>query len=145
MRSAPKPWTKYFLVYWAIAAILLYLSWNVIPQRFFDVMGFYMASTFVVVIIVIFREQRYFMKYLKNTYLKKWEEVTSVPSLGMGPGGRNSFRVIGFVYSDDNYDDPILMGLKNNFKKIIPWALVVPVSHVGLMLFLVYVGVLHKA
>ena len=144
MRSIPRPWTKYFLGYWMVAAVALYISWAVFREHFFSVMGFYLASVFAAVIIVVFREQRNFMKYLKDKHLKKWEEISTFPFLGGGPGGRNSLRALGFVYGKENLNDPVVECLKRNFKNILPWALFVPISHVGLMLFLVFVGVLHK-
>ena len=96
MKNAPKPWSYFFLVYWAIAAIYLYRSWTSDPKQFFDAFGFYLVSTFMGAIIVVLREQRNLMGYVKKTYLKKWEELTTVPIFGMGPGGVNSFRALNF-------------------------------------------------
>ena len=145
MSNTQEPWTKYFLVYWVIATIVLCLSWIMFREHFLSVMGLYMATTFAAMLIVVFREQRNLMRYLKRSHIKKWEEVTTFPLFGgSSPGGRNSFRVLGFVYGDDDLNDPMIKCLKHNFRKISPWTLIVPIAHVGLIFFLVFVGVLHR-
>jgi len=66
------------------------------------------------------------MNYIKENHFEKWEDLTSLPF--MGSGNANGFKAIKFVFLSDNFQDEILLKLKNNHKKLIILAIVAFIS-----------------
>jgi hypothetical protein len=66
-------------------------------------------------------------QYLKTHHYKKWEELTYVP--GFGPGGRNGFRSLPWLYSADDLSDPAVAALKTEHRAFVRFVLTVFFSY----------------
>lgn len=60
--------------------------------------------------------QHRLMSYLEEKHHERWCYLTSVPSLGIGPGGINGFRGVPYVFSVQDNEDPNVAELKHRVK-----------------------------
>jgi hypothetical protein len=89
----------------------------------FAMFMWYIAPTWITVMVLNLYEGRRLMHYLERNHREKWKELTYIP--GFGPGGHNSFRTLPFIYSKDDLGDPVLKDLKMNYRRFIKFVLTV--------------------
>ena len=100
---------------------------GVASEQRFNLAITYMLGTWVPVMILNFIEGRRLMEYLKTHHHQKWQELTYVP--GFGPGGRNGFRVMRWLYSADDLSDPAVTVLKAELRAFIRFVFTVFFSY----------------
>ena len=129
--------SNFYWKLWGIAVLVLVLTKVVAGKELdenslFILFSSYMVPVWLWVMYLNYRKGHDLMSYLKEHHRKKWEEITYIPFFG--PGGFNSFKSLPFIYSSDNLSDDNVKELKNRYRKLINFALVVFVSTVPLFL-----------
>jgi hypothetical protein len=117
----------YWFVWLIIVFLLLTLRFSVFRNPsdsvIFSLFTFYAIPTWIAVIIINGYSGHCLMSYLKRNHRAKWDEITYVPLFGSG--GRNSFRSLAFIYSEDDLDDRMVHILKKNYRSFVKLALTI--------------------
>jgi hypothetical protein len=112
-------WFAWGVIVVLVTTGILLIRW-LIPGSARSIAGYlipvYMLATWLPIMVIDFIEGRRLMEYLKKCHFEKWKDLTYVP--GFGSGGTNSFRALGFVYSEDNLSDPHVRFLKHNYRRV---------------------------
>jgi hypothetical protein len=83
----------------------------------------YAAATWLPLMLINVIESHQMMAYLRAHHHEKWRELTYVPFIG--PGGRNNFRTLPWLLSDDDLGDPALAVKKSAIRRLLALVLTV--------------------
>ncbi len=86
------------------------------------------AMMIVIISIILFIYNVMLLSYLKKRRIKRWEQLTTIGS--MGPGLSNLFRWFPYVYNEIDADDHVVL----NYKKRIRFFLFILMSSLGILL-----------
>ena len=115
---------KYWLI-WALSlgcvAIAKYITNESISLFFL-----YATPIGIWVMYLNFRKGRNLTAYLKQHHKIEWEHLTSNST--WGTEGAHSARLLSLVFSTDNLNDPEVSRLKENYKDIMLFVIVVFIS-----------------
>lgn len=100
-------------------------------QRLFGLATAYWISTWLPIMALNFFEGRRMTEYLSIHHHQQWELVSY--SSFMGIAGRNGFRELRWLYSQDDFGDPVVASMKKNRRRFIRWVLTVFFSYFVMM------------
>jgi hypothetical protein len=84
-----------------------------------------------------FYEGHRLMSYLQQQHPETWKWITTIPVFGAR--GINSFRTLGFLFSADDCNDPVVHWLKGNYKRFLAFVLLVFFSYVVIFTITVFI------
>ena len=96
----------------------------------------YMLGTWLPVMALNVYEGHRLMSYLREHHEAKWEELTYIP--GFGPGGRNGFRSLPWLYSADTLGDPQVALRKREHRSFIAFVLTIFCTYPIVVLMLAF-------
>lgn len=73
-------------------------------------------------------EGRRLSSYMRSCHAQHWDRLNYIPLFGCV--GHNGFRVIPWLYSTEDFGDPVVAALKADYRRFIRWAVTVFFSHV---------------
>jgi hypothetical protein len=125
----------YWYAWLGIAAVALVLRFTVFlgagEQRLFGLATAYFVSTWLLVMVLNLIEWRRLTAYVRTHHPHQWEQIGCISILGIA--GRNGFREIRWLYSQDDFGDPIVANLKIEQRRFIRWVLTVFFSYIVMM------------
>lgn len=74
---------------------------------------FFMLVSGIALMFINFYESHRLTSYIKENYPDKWKQMNQVPVLGTG---QNGFKLLKFLNSPENFGDPTVAWLKQNYK-----------------------------
>ena len=110
-----KIWILWLLFMLSVRFLLLLLIGKKSDEAWDNPFAIYLTGSWILAVVLHYTEARRLMNYLKENHNDKWKELTYVPGLGFGK--INSFNSVPFLFSKENYSDPMVDELKNNYKK----------------------------
>jgi len=139
MRITTFQQTSHIRAYWyawlGIAAVALVLRFTVFlgasEQRLFGLATAYMISTWLPIIALNLVEGHRLTAYLRIHHPQQWEQISYISFLGFA--GRNGFRETRWLYSQDDFGDPVVASMKKERRRFIRWVLTVFFSYIVMM------------
>lgn len=128
----------YYCILWIVASIAFFwikVNMKIVTEEELADWGavYFVFSGGLGFICNIFEGSRLY-DYLKKYHNHKWIQLTTVWG---HPGGTNSFRELGFIFSRDYLNDPIVLKLKNQQKQVLLFEIIAffstPVVLVGVL------------
>src|SRR5579859_4788003 len=126
-------------LYWSIwmalvavaFAVRFTLFWGASEQQLFALATVYALGTWLPIMALNFIEGRRLTLYLRSRHHHQWEQLNYVPFLGCV--GHNGFRMLRWLYSKEDFGDPIVMTLKADHRRFIRFVLTVFLSYIVIM------------
>jgi len=126
-------------IYWyawlSVATVALVLRFTVFlgasEQWLFGLATAYALSTWLPITALNIVEGRRLTSYLKSYHPRQWEQIVCIPFLGCA--GHNGFRLVRWLYSKDDFGDPVVAGIKTEYRRFIRWVLTVFFSYIIMM------------
>ncbi|HXR08619.1 MAG TPA: hypothetical protein VN765_14885 [Candidatus Acidoferrum sp.] len=139
MKSTTVQQTSHIRAYWyawlGIAAVALVLRFTVFlgasEQRLFGLATAYGISTWLPIMALNFFEGRRLTEYLRIHHPHQWEPISHISFMGVA--GRYGFRETRWLYSQDDFGDPVVASMKKDRRRFIRWALTVFFSYIVIM------------
>jgi hypothetical protein len=125
----------YWYVWAAFVGVTLALRFTVFSgaseQRLFQLATAYAVGTWLPIMALNFIEGRRLASYLKSCHYQQWEQLSYIPFLGFV--GHNGFRMVRWLYSKDDFGDPVLASMKREHRRFLRWVFIVFFSYVIIM------------
>jgi hypothetical protein len=97
-----------------------------LPHRFSYLAVSYALITWLPLMVLHYIDGRRLVSHLKTYHHQHWEYLTW--AFG-APGGRNSFRMLPWLFSTEDYADATLARLKSGYRRLLLFTLVVFLSY----------------
>jgi hypothetical protein len=125
----------YWYVWMALVAVAFALRFTVFfgarEQRLFGLATAYALGPWLPITALNFVEWHRLASYLKSHHNPQWEQLNCIPLLGCV--GHNGFRMIRWLYSKDDFGDPVVASMKAEHRQFIRWVLTVFFSYIFIM------------
>jgi len=126
-------------LYWSIwialvavaFALRFTLFWGASEQRRFALATGYGLGTWLPIMALNLIEGRNLTLTLRSRHYREWEQLNYVPFLGCV--GHNGFRMLRWLYSKEDFGDPIVVSLKAEHRSFIRFVLTVFLSYIVIM------------
>jgi hypothetical protein len=115
-----------WIAWLVIVGFVLLLRFTV-PHHFSYLAVTYAVSTWLPIMVLHYIDGRRLLSHLKMHHHQHWEYLTW--AFG-APGGRNSFRMLPWLFSTEDYGDATLARLKSAHRQLLLFTLVVFLSYV---------------
>ena len=119
----PETKRKSLIVYWlvwlvaflvALGSIVTIEIYHILPNGIVEYIFItYFGLCMIFLLISNYIDGKSPMDYLYENHLEDWKQLTTVP--GLGPGNTNSFRTTKFVHSNEDFGDPSVATLKQDY------------------------------
>ncbi len=126
---------KIYLFVWIITLITaIIISFNALKSE--GTIYIYMIISWLIVMAINYYEGHRLLSYTKEYYKDDYRKMKSFDGK---EGVQNGFSTIAFVFSDDNYNDNMLIALKSNYKKTMLLLVVMILSYIILYILLMFI------
>jgi hypothetical protein len=139
MKSTTVQQTSHIRAYWyawlGITAVALILRFTVFlgasEPRLFGLAAAYGIGTWLPIIALNFFERRRLTEYLRIHHPQQWESISYISIMGVAV--RNGFRERRWLYSQDDFGDPVVAIMKKDLRRFVRWVLTVLFSYIVIM------------
>jgi len=125
----------YWFVWMALVAVAFALRFTFFAgaseQRLFGLATGYGIGTWLPVIALNYIEGHRLTSYLRRRHRQQWDELNYIPLLGCV--GHNGFRMVRWLYSNEDFGDPMVTELKTDYRHFIRFLLTVFFSYLIIM------------
>lgn len=115
----------YWIAWLVIVGCVLLVRFTV-PHHFSYLAVTYALSTWLPIMVLHFIDGRRLLSHLKTHHRQHWKYLTW--AFG-APRGRNSFRILPWLFSAEDYGDATLARLKSAHRQLLLFTLVVFLSY----------------
>jgi hypothetical protein len=125
----------YWCVWVALVVVAFALRFTVFSgaseQRLFGLATAYGLGTWLPIMALNLVEGRRLGSYLRDRHRQQWEQLNYIPVLGCV--GHNGFRMVRWLYSKEDFGDPVVAAMKAEHRRFIRWVLTVFFSYIIIM------------
>lgn len=122
----------YWCVWMALVAVAFALRFTVFSgaseQRLFGLASAYGIATWLPIMALNLVEGRRLGSYPRSRHPQQWEQLNYVPFLARV--GHNGFRMLRWLYSKEDFGDPLVATMKAEHRRFIRWVLTVFFSYI---------------
>lgn len=133
--QSPSRIRLYWCAWMALVAVAFALRFTLFAgageQQLFGLATGYAIGTWLPTMALNFIEGRRLSSYMKMRHPQQWEHLNYIPILGCV--GHNGFRVVPWLYSKEDFGDPVVAAMKAEHRRFIRWVLTVFFSYIIIM------------